>query len=242
MSRGDDITPELLLQAYANGLFPMAERHDDPTLYWLSPEKRGIFPLDGFHVPKRLARTVRTDHYRVTADVCFDRIIEACAVPAPGRDETWINNEILRLYKALHAMGHAHSVESWLGEELAGGLYGVSLNGAFFGESMFSRATDASKVALVHLIARLKLGGFILLDAQFLTAHLAQFGAVEISREDYLYRLSRALKADAYWPASSGKTGIFSSAPALGETGATAEAGGGAFTGALAMHLIAQTS
>jgi leucyl/phenylalanyl-tRNA---protein transferase len=237
----DTVTPEMLLCAYAGGLFPMAERHDNPTLYWLSPESRGVIPLEGFHVPHRLARTVRADKFRVTADVCFADVMRACAAPAKGREETWINDEILRLYTALHAMGHAHSIESWLGETLAGGLYGVSLNGAFFGESMFSRATDASKVALVHLVARLKLGGFSLLDTQFLTAHLAQFGAVEIPRAEYLDRLKAALKRPAYWPASSGSSGIFSSAPTLGETGATVLTGG-ALAGTLVMHLTTQTS
>lgn len=238
---GEEITPELLLAAYAGGMFPMAERRDDPTLFWLSPEKRGIFPLDGFHVPKRLARTVRAEKFRVTADACFDRVIAACAAPTAERDETWINDKIFALYTALHRMGYAHSVESWQGETLVGGLYGVALGGAFFGESMFSRATDASKVALVHLIARLKLGGFALLDTQFLTRHLAQFGAVEIPRREYLGRLKAALNVRAYWPASSGSTGIFSSAPVLGETGETALAGG-VLSGALVMHLIAQTS
>jgi leucyl/phenylalanyl-tRNA--protein transferase len=235
------ITPQLLLTAYANGLFPMAERRDDPTLFWVSPEMRGILPLDGFHVPKRLARTVRADKFRVTADVCFERVIAACAAPGKGREETWINDKIFRLYTELHDLGFAHSIESWSGEDLVGGLYGVSLYGAFFGESMFSRTTDASKVALVHLTARLKLGGYRLLDTQFLTDHLAQFGAVEIPRADYLHRLDEALKQPAYWPASSGRSGIFSSAPALGEIGATVLAGG-ALAGTLVMHLIAQTS
>ena len=237
----DDITPELLLAAYASGLFPMAERHDDPSLFWVSPEQRGIFPLDGFHVPKRLARTVRADRFVVTTDVCFDRVIKACAAPTKERDETWINDKILRLYNTLHTTGFAHSVECWYAGDLIGGLYGVALGGAFFGESMFSCQTDASKVALVHLIARLKLGGFSLLDTQFLTPHLAQFGAIEIAREDYLSRLGTALRKPAYWPASSGKTGIFSSAPALGETGATT-LGATTLSGTFVMHLIAQTS
>jgi leucyl/phenylalanyl-tRNA---protein transferase len=239
--RGGAITPELLLQAYANGLFPMAEAHDDPTLYWVSPEKRGIFPLDAFHVPKRLARTIKSDKFRVTSDVCFERVMDECAAPRLGREETWINGEILRLYTALHDAGYAHSIETWLGEDLVGGLYGVHLRGAFFGESMFSTATDASKVALVHLVARLKLGGFTLLDTQFLTAHLASLSAIEIPREDYLSRLDAALKVAAYWPASSGNSGMASSAPLLGETGATADASGG-LAGAAVMHLIAQTS
>jgi leucyl/phenylalanyl-tRNA---protein transferase len=238
---GGALTPELLLQAYANGLFPMAEQRSDPTLYWVAPEMRGIFPLDAFHVPKRLARTVRADKFQVTADACFERVMRACAAPAPGREETWINDEILRLYALLHTSGHAHSIESWQNGALVGGLYGVTLGGAFFGESMFSTATDASKVALAHLVARLKVGGFALLDAQFLTPHLASLGAIEIPRDAYLKRLAAALGTPAYWPASSGSAGKPSSAPALGDTGTTAVAVG-AFAGALVMHLIAQTS
>ena len=238
------LTPDILLQAYASGLFPMAESRDDPTLFWVSPEMRGIFPLDGFHIPKRLARTVRADKFAVTTDTAFAEVMQACAAPAPHRMETWINDEIVRLYTALHAGGHAHSIETWFEGKLAGGLYGVHLNGAFFGESMFSRRTDASKVALVHLIARLKIGGFTLLDAQFLTQHLARFGAVEIPREDYLAKLADALAVRTYWPASSGSSGMPSSAPALGETGLTgltATVGSG-WPGALVLHLIAQTS
>jgi len=194
------LTPEILLRAYAEGLFPMAERRGDPTLYWVSPEKRGIIPLDAFHVPHRLARTVRSGAFTVTADTAFRDVMEACAAPAPGREETWINDEILRLYCALHATGHAHSVECWQDGALVGGLYGVRLGAAFFGESMFSRARDASKVALVHLVDGLKRGGFVLLDSQFITAHLARFGAIEIPREQYLMKLAHALSRDAIWP------------------------------------------
>jgi len=194
------LTPEILLRAYAEGLFPMAERRGDPTLYWVSPEKRGIIPLDMFHVPHRLARTVRSGAFTVTADTAFRDVIEACAAPAPGREETWINDEILRLYCALHSTGHAHSIECWQDRELVGGLYGVRLGAAFFGESMFSRARDASKVALVHLVDGLKRGGFVLLDSQFITAHLARFGAIEIPREQYLMKLAHALSRDAIWP------------------------------------------
>ncbi|MEI7791556.1 MAG: leucyl/phenylalanyl-tRNA--protein transferase [Alphaproteobacteria bacterium] len=194
------LTPEMLLRAYAEGLFPMAERRGDPTLYWVSPEKRGIIPLDTFHVPHRLARTVRSGAFTVTADTAFRDVIEACAAPAPGREETWINDEILRLYCALHSTGHAHSIECWQDRELVGGLYGVRLGAAFFGESMFSRARDASKVALVHLVDGLKRGGFVLLDSQFITAHLARFGAIEIPREQYLMKLAHALSRDAIWP------------------------------------------
>jgi len=196
------LTPEILLRAYAEGLFPMAERRGDPTLYWISPDKRGIIPLDGFHVPRRLARTMRSDAFQVTSDRCFRRVMEACAAPAPGRTESWINDEILRLYTALHASGHAHSVECWRDGELAGGLYGVRLGAAFFGESMFSRQRDASKVALVHLVEGLSRGGFVLLDTQFITAHLARFGAIEIPRERYLLKLHDALNREAVWPFS----------------------------------------
>ena len=191
------LTPELLLRAYAAGLFPMAERRDDPTLFWVSPEKRGVIPLSGFHVSRRLARTVRGDRFAVGFDHAFVDVMQACA---GARPETWINAEILRLYTALHAAGYAHSVECRLDGELVGGLYGVSLGAAFFGESMFHRARDASKVALVHLVARLRAGGFRLLDTQFVTAHLAQFGAVELPRDDYKLRLARAVAAPADFP------------------------------------------
>jgi leucyl/phenylalanyl-tRNA--protein transferase len=194
------ITPEIVLRAYAEGLFPMAESRDDPSLFWVSPEQRGIFPLETFAIAKRLARTVRSDKFTVTADSCFRTVMEACAEPVPGRQETWINDEILSLYCALYASGHAHSIETWFEGKLVGGLYGVHLGGAFFGESMFSRASDTSKIALVHLVARLKAGGFTLLDTQFLTAHLASLGAVEIPRARYLGLLNRALSSPALWP------------------------------------------
>jgi len=194
------MTPEILLRAYAEGLFPMAERRSDPTLYWVSPEQRGILPLDGFHVPHRLARTMRSGAFTVTADQAFADVMLACAAPGAGRPETWINDEILRLYIALHAGGHAHSIECWQAGELVGGLYGVRLGAAFFGESMFSRRRDASKIALVALVDGLKRGGFVLLDTQFITAHLAQFGAIEIPRAQYLAKLAHALNHEALWP------------------------------------------
>ena len=182
----------------------MANQRDDPELYWVSPDKRGIIPLEGFHVPRRLARTIRSGRFRVTSDVAFSDVMRACAAPAQGREQTWINDEILRLYAALHASGHAHSVECWQDGELAGGLYGVRLGAAFFGESMFSFARDASKVALARLVDALCEGGFVLLDTQFLTQHLATFGACEIPRSDYLPLLHRAIAADAVWPDFSG--------------------------------------
>jgi leucyl/phenylalanyl-tRNA--protein transferase len=198
-----EITPEVLLKAYACGIFPMAESADDPGLYWIEPERRGVLPLDGFHVPRRLARLVRQDRFQVRVDTNFDAVMEGCAAPAPGRQRTWINGRIRTLYGTLHALGHAHSVEAWADGELVGGLYGVRLAGAFFGESMFSRERDASKVALVHLAARLRLGGFHLLDAQFITDHLAQFGAMEVSRRQYQTRLDVALSTAARFPAAA---------------------------------------
>ncbi|MBT5648900.1 MAG: leucyl/phenylalanyl-tRNA--protein transferase [Rhodospirillaceae bacterium] len=187
------LTPEILLRAYAVGLFPMAERRDDPTLFWIDPEKRGILPLDGFHVSRRLRRTVRSGRYEVRCNTAFDDVVRACAAPGPNRKDTWINDEILSLYGDLHALGRAHCVETWLDGELVGGLYGVSLGAAFFGESMFSLARDASKVALVHLVARLVKGGYKLLDTQFVTDHLTQFGVVELPRAGYRELLSEAL-------------------------------------------------
>ena len=191
------LTPDLLLRAYATGLFPMAESADDPGLFWVDPEHRGVLPLDGLHVPRRLAKTVRSGRFTVTADRDFPGVIRGCAERTSKRKSTWINEEIIRLYGALYAMGTAHSVEAWHDDTLVGGLYGVALGGAFFGESMFSRETDASKVALVHLVARLRRGGFTLLDTQFVTQHLARFGAIEISRRAYRKRLEAALSIKA---------------------------------------------
>jgi leucyl/phenylalanyl-tRNA--protein transferase len=192
------ITPELLLRAYAHGLFPMAEDRSDPELFWVDPEMRGILPLDDFHLPRRLARTVRQGKFAVAIDRDFAAVIAACAEPSPTRrGGTWINNQIVSLYSELHRQGHTHSVECYLEGKLVGGLYGVSLAGTFFGESMFSQATDASKVALVHLVARLRAGGYHLLDTQFLTGHLAQFGAIEIPRRRYRALLAEALTIEA---------------------------------------------
>ena len=174
----------------------MAENADDPTVFWLDPDMRGILPLDQFHVSRRLQRTVNRAPFEVKIDSAFDEVVAACAAPARGRPSTWINDEIKGLYSGLARMGHAHSMECWEGDRLVGGLYGVTLGGAFFGESMFSRATDASKVALCHLVARLRRSGFQLLDTQFVTEHLVQFGALEIDRDDYRERLARALKVE----------------------------------------------
>lgn len=193
------LSADLLLHAYRLGLFPMADSRSGDRLHWLDPEARGILPLDRFHLPRRLLRTIRSDVFEVSVDRDFGATIAGCATAMPGRQDTWINPQIERLYGDLHRMGHAHSVECRFGGILVGGLYGVALGGAFFGESMFSFVTDASKVALAHLIARLRLGGFRLLDTQFVTAHLARFGAEEIRREDYKILLAAALRADAEW-------------------------------------------
>jgi len=192
-----EITPELLLQAYRIGVFPMGERRDDPKLYWLDPRLRAVLPLDGFHLPKRLARTVRQDIFEVSADTDFTGVMRACAEPRPGHPESWINEPILTLYGELFARGHAHSVECRREGELVGGLYGVSVGAAFFGESMFSRERDASKVALVHLMARLIKGGFRLLDCQFMTEHLRSFGAIEVPREEFRVKLADAVDRTA---------------------------------------------
>ena len=196
-SASSEITPEVLLRAYACGIFPMAESADDPTLFWVEPEMRGVIPLNGFRISSRLARTVRSDTFTVTVDTAFKAVISGCAAPQPGRNDTWINKRIRDLYIGLHERGHCHSIEVWANDDLVGGLYGVSLGRAFFGESMFHRARDASKVALVHLVARLLAGGFELLDTQYVTEHLRSFGAVEISRRRYTALLDKAIKGEA---------------------------------------------
>lgn len=183
------LTPEMLLQAYAAGIFPMAESALDDGLHWVDPLRRGIIPLDGFHISRSLGRRLLRAPYRVTIDRAFAATVAACA----DRPETWINAPLFGLYDALHRMGHAHSVELWDGEALIGGVFGIALGGAFFGESMFSRRTDASKMALAYLVARLRAGGFALFDVQFLTPHLARLGAIEIPRAAYRARLERAL-------------------------------------------------
>ncbi len=188
-----DLTPELLLHAYAAGIFPMAEGRDDPTVHWIDPRRRGVFPLDSFHISRSLARRIRSGAFRVTTNRDFAGVLDGCA----DRSETWINAPIRQLYLDLHAMGHAVSLEVWRGDLLAGGVYGVTLGAAFFGESMFSRVTDASKVALAHLVCRLRAGRFTLFDTQFLTPHLASLGAVEISRAEYRRRLAAALQTPA---------------------------------------------
>jgi leucyl/phenylalanyl-tRNA--protein transferase len=200
--RAIEVTPELMLRAYRVGLFPMAETRRGQRLYWLDPEQRGILPLDGFHLPRRLLRTVLSGPYEVTANRAFAQVIAGCAAAAPGREDTWINTDIERLFYELHRQGHAHSVETWLDGVLVGGLYGVSLGGVFFGESMFSTGRDASKVALVHLVARMRMGGYTLLDTQFVTNHLAQFGAIEVPRDTYKALLASAVQIVAQWTAA----------------------------------------
>jgi leucyl/phenylalanyl-tRNA--protein transferase len=194
-----ELTPELLLRVYAAGIFPMAENADDPSLYWVEPKLRGILPLNDFHVSHKLARLVRNSNYRIIANHDFDSVIAACAARRRVGGETWINEPIRRLYRGLFDLGHAHTIEVRRLEDdaLVGGLYGVSLGGAFFGESMFHRETDCSKLALVHLVARLKAGGFTLLDTQFVTDHLKQFGAIEIPRAGYRRLLDDAMKREA---------------------------------------------
>ena len=187
------LTPQIVLDAYSKGLFPMAENRRDKRLFWIDPEVRGILPLDNFHIPRSLKKKIRNNPFEVRFDHNFAAVIRACAQQKPKRRETWINDEIIELYTKLFCMRHAHSVECWQEEKLVGGLYGISIGGAFFGESMFSSERDSSKIALVHLVARLNLAGFTLLDTQFITDHLKQFGAIEISRVEYHKILNVAL-------------------------------------------------
>jgi leucyl/phenylalanyl-tRNA--protein transferase len=196
-----DITPEILLKAYAAGIFPMAEDADDPSLFWVEPRERGIIPLDGFRLAKRLARTVRSDLFEIRSDTDFDGVIAGCAAPAADRRKTWINTRIRTLYGELFDLGYCHTLEVYRQNRLVGGLYGVTLGAAFFGESMFHTERDASKVALVHLVARLRRGGYTLLDTQFVTDHLAQFGALELPRREYKKMLRGAVEQPATWNA-----------------------------------------
>ena len=216
------LTPTILLQAYAAGIFPMAESADDPELFWVDPTRRGIIPLDGFHVPRRLKRVLRRGVFEVRVDNQFTAVMRGCAEASETRPSTWINDEIIGLYSTLHAQGAAHSVECWREGLLVGGLYGVSLGAAFFGESMFSRVTDASKVALVHLVMRLRVGGYRLLDTQFQTPHLARFGAIEISRARYHRLLADALRYRAAFPADLPPDCSFDGDAGAARTGAVA--------------------
>lgn len=250
---------DLLLQAYANGIFPMSDARDDPDTFWIEPEYRAILPLDGFRLSKSLAKTIRQDRFDVTADTAFDQVIATCAESQDDRRETWINPEIEETFCRLHALGRAHSIECWYEGRLVGGLYGLELGRAFFGESMFSRQTDASKVALAWLVARLRLGGFVLLDCQFMTAHLASLGAIEMTQATYLERLEAALTKAvqasgglASSPLSSGGVGgdwgaldaVLSSgtAPAAGADAADFFSTGVSSPGKLILQLLTQTS
>ena len=215
------LTPDLLLCAYASGLFPMANDRHDPTIHWIDPKRRGVLPLERFHQPKSLRKAIRRERFQIRVDSAFDQVIEACAEVRPERPRTWLNDELIALYRALHRRRYAHSVESWAEGQLVGGLYGVSLGAAFFGESMFTRTRDASKVALAALVERLRAGGYRLLDTQFVTDHLRQFGAVEMTREQYQRELRRALAAPAVFYSDEGAVASGTPwAPARGATGA----------------------
>ena len=250
------LDPRMLLRGYGAGIFPMADSRDAPDIFWVEPRERAIIPLDGFHLSKSLARTIRREPYDIRLDTAFHEVVRACA----ERDETWINETIERATLGLHAAGHAHSIECWRDGELVGGLYGVRLGGAFFGESMFSKARDASKIALAHLVARMKAGGFRLLDCQFMTEHLASMGAVTISRENYLDLLDSALAVqasseggvgDAIGAGASGSADEPSSVPSSGSPslGTVAmlddpgrAAGAGSPSGKLIVQLLGQAS
>lgn len=239
------LDPNLLLRAYAAGVFPMADSRRARDVYWVEPAMRGILPLDGFHLSRSLSKVVRSDRFTVTADRAFPRVIAACAESRAGAQGTWINGQIEQACNDLFSQGHAHSIECWQGDRLVGGLYGVSLGGAFFGESMFSRAADASKVALAHLVARLRVGGFTLLDCQFLTEHLASLGAIEVPRDAYVALLGAAL--------SDGSGGAGASSADFGaldrfgealppEPGADARSVPGPISGCVIVQLLGQTS
>jgi leucyl/phenylalanyl-tRNA---protein transferase len=205
------LSPELLLCAYASGVFPMANDRHDPTIHWIEPRRRGILPLEAFHVPRSLRKMIRRGRFEIRVDSAFAQVIAACAASQPERPRTWLNDELLEMYCALHGLGYAHSVEAWLDGRLAGGLYGVSLGAAFFGESMFTRQRDASKVALVELVERLRAGGYRLLDTQFVTDHLRRFGALEVSRLTYRDLLRDAIETPAIFYSDAG--GVLSVTP-----------------------------
>ena len=231
MARDDPriIPPELLLRAYRAGIFPMADSRDDPEIYWVEPRMRAILPLDGFHLSKSLSRTLRRDRFRVTCNAAFDAVIDHCAAPRPGAEESWISERIRESYRTLHRDGHAHSVETWASDEmgrehLVGGLYGVGFGSVFCGESMFSRATDASKIALAWLVAALRRGGAELLDCQFTTPHLASLGAIEIPQSQYLGLLERANRNRDGLPYWGGASSTGAGSAAEGAAG-SAEAG-----------------
>ena len=228
------LDPDLLIRAYAAGIFPMSDARNADEVFWVEPRRRGVLPLDHFHLPRSLLKSLRQERFELTADRAFADVMHACAEPAPDRPDTWINRPILDAYVALHEMGFAHSLECWADGRLAGGLYGVKLGGAFFGESMFTRVRDASKIALAHLVARLRIGGFRLLDTQFLTGHLARFGAVEIGREAYRSSLGAALAVDADFFALDGLASDGADLPATMVSGPA--------SGKLIAQLLTQTS
>ncbi|QLC24711.1 leucyl/phenylalanyl-tRNA--protein transferase [Parasphingopyxis algicola] len=238
----DLLDPNMLLRAYAIGVFPMADSRDATDVFWVEPKMRAILPLDGFRVSHSLAKTIRSDRFRVTRDAAFDRVVSACAEARPDRPDTWINPAIQSAYGALHRRNHAHSIECWQGEELVGGLYGVRLGRAFFGESMFSRVSNASKVALAHLVARMKAGGFALLDCQFMTDHLASLGAIEISKDDYASLLDAALSSLGL--GGTGSTDSATGADLSALEGLFPDDAGpdGALSGYVISHALGQTS
>lgn len=240
------LDPDILLRAYGAGIFPMADARDAGEVYWVEPKRRGILPLDGFHLSKSLTKTLKSGRFEATADAAFGEVVRCCAEEADDRPSTWINAQIVTAVAELHARGHAHSVECWEEGRLVGGLYGVRLGRAFFGESMFSRATDASKVALAHLVARLRTGGFTLLDCQFLTPHLASLGATEVSQKAYMSSLSSAVAS-----AGSVATGAGADWRALDRLGAEEGAApspprtemvSGPISGWRILHSLVQTS
>ncbi len=240
----DVLDPQLVLGAYSVGVFPMADSRDAASVYWVEPRRRAVLPLDGFQLSRSLRKTIAADRFQVTVDTAFERIVQLCAESVEGRPETWINDGIERVFQTLHAMGFAHSVECWDGGKLVGGLYGLALGRAFFGESMVSRATDASKVALAHLVARLRTGGFTLLDCQFQTSHLASLGAIEIDRADYVALLGASLEGALGASAAAGvaSAGDFR---ALDRLAGKASAGGavsGPVSGKVIAQLLVQTS
>jgi leucyl/phenylalanyl-tRNA---protein transferase len=225
---------DLLMRAYANGIFSMSDARDDPDTFWIEPENRAILPIDGFKMSKSLAKTIRQGRFGVTADTAFEQVIATCAESHDDRRDTWINPDIEAAFNALHRMGHAHSIECWLDGKLVGGLYGMAMGRAFFGESMFSRATDASKVALAWLVARMKIGGFELLDCQFITDHLASLGAIEISQADYLVKLEAAVGREY-------QASVVSSASPASSAGAAGAGVWGALDGALAAGAVSSS-
>lgn len=238
------IDPDLLLRAYAMGVFPMSDARDDPGIYWVEPKLRAVLPLDGFHLSRRLRRTIASDRYTVTADRAFPEVIALCAEAAADRPDTWINAAIEEVFVTLHAAGFAHSVEVWDGDSLVGGLYGLALGRAFFGESMVSRARDASKVALAALVARLRVGGFELLDCQFQTAHLESLGAIEVPRTAYSVLLGSALGASVGGLVSGEPAvdGDFRALDALGAAPDAADTVSGPVAGKRIVQLLGQTS